>query len=445
MFRFNQYNEKFIHGNSITLLENGEEFFPQLIRRIKHARKEIFLETFILEDDRVGKVLQKALVHAAKRGVWVSLTVDSYGSYFLPTEYIQSLTDAGVVFQIYDPQPRWFNFRPKLFRRLHRKLAVIDGHYAFVGGINFSHNHMTEHGEGAKQDYTAEITGPVVSQIRKLCKSYVRDADDSHLGYLIKQLQNPEPTGDTDIIFVSRDNKRNRSEIEKAYLLALHRAKKRIVIANAYFFPGYRIMRALRRAAKRGVDVQLILQGDPDIPMALHAARCLYDSLTNNGIKIYEYVKRPLHAKIAIIDDDWSTIGSSNLDPWSLSLNLEANVIIHERRFNRLLHKKMLSLIEDSELIKRSWVQKRTTIQQMQSVLTYHVLRHAPSLFGWFPDYKPHIREIKMQAKTDDSGSQDKALKSAYPESDNAKRVLPHEEDYEESAEEQEINTLRKV
>jgi len=424
MFELYKGNKRFIEGNRIELMENGETFFPQLIRRINRAQKEVFIETFILSEDRVGKALQKALVAAARRGVWVSVTADSYGTFFLDTNYIKELTEAGAVFQIFDPQPNWFNSRPKLFRRLHRKLAVIDGRYAFIGGINLSHEHMTEHGPTAKQDYAAEIEGPVVPIIRDLCKAYVPDAKDEHLGDLLHRMRNTGPIGDSSIAFVARDNRRYRNDIEKAYLLGIRKARRRIYIANAYFFPSFRMLRALRNAAKRGVEVVTILQGEPDIPLALRAARCLYDELTGDGVKVYEYLERPLHAKIALIDDDWSTIGSSNLDPLSLALNLEANVVVMDPVFNQKLYKEMEKLVKASRLIESRWLSQRSRTHLVKNFFSYHIMRHWPSLAGWFPTHTPVIREIKARADMEDKSLRDRAVNQQHPEASHMRKII---------------------
>lgn len=424
MFELYKGKKRFTHGNRIELLENGETFFPQLIRRINRAEKEIFIETFILSEDRVGNALQKALVAAAKRGVWISVTADSYGTFFLDADYIKTLTEAGVVFQIFDPQPSWLKSRPNLFRRLHRKLAVIDGRYAFIGGINLSHEHMTEHGPTAKQDYAVEVEGPVVPIIRDLCKAYVPDANDKHLGELLPQMRQTAKVGDASIAFVARDNRRFRNDIEKAYLLGIRKARKRIYIANAYFFPSFRILRALRNAAKRGVDVTVILQGEPDIPLALRAARCLYDKLTGDGIKVYEYLERPLHAKIALIDDDWATIGSSNLDPLSLALNLEANVVVLDPTFNQQLFAEMIKLRQASRLIENRWLSRRSRVHLIKNFISYHIMRHWPSVASWFPTHTPVIREIKSREDMEDKSLSTSEVDSQHPEAANMRRIV---------------------
>lgn len=424
MFELYKGKKRFTDGNRIELLENGEAFFPQLIRRINRAEKEIFIETFILGEDRVGTALKKSLIAAAKRGVWISVTADSYGTFFLSPEYIKDLTEAGAVFQIFDPQPSWLKSRPKLFRRLHRKLVVVDGRYAFIGGINLSHEHMTEHGPTAKQDYAVEIEGPVVPLIRDLCKAYVPDARDKHLGELTQRLRRPDKVGDSSIAFVARDNHRFRNDIEKAYLLGIRKARHRIYIANAYFFPSYRMLRALRNAAKRGVEVVIILQGEPDIPLALRAARCLYDELTGDGVKVYEYLERPLHAKIALIDDDWATIGSSNLDPLSLALNLEANVVVLDSPFNEQLFSQMKKLVSASRLIESRWLNQRSRIHLLKNFFSYHIMRHWPSLASWFPTHAPVIREIKARADLENKSLQNQTSDDQHPEADNMRKVV---------------------
>ncbi len=420
--------KNFKDNNTITLLKDADAFIPQLVHRIRQAEKEIFLETFILEDDRVGKIIKHAVIAAAKRGVWVGITADSYGAFHLTDHYIESLSEAGVVFQIYDPQPKWFNARPKLFRRLHRKLAVVDSHYAFVGGINFSEDHITRGNNTSKRDYTAEVIGPVVADIRKLCASYVRESPEAPQNTedqddFFRQ-SNLKHHHDARVAFISRDNHKNRSEIEKGYIDAIRRAKHSITLANAYFFPGFRMMRALRKASHRGVKVRLILQGRPDIPFALRASQCLYDTLLRAKIEIYEYVKRPLHAKVAIIDNQWSSIGSSNLDPWSLSLNLEANLFVEHEGFNQQLEQEMEDLIQHSQQVKAETLKRRDWLDQLRNTFFYHLLRRVPSMVSLIPNPNPNVQQIRRAFKTTKGASKNRGLHKDFPESQNARQVV---------------------
>lgn len=416
-------------GNSICLLKDGDEFFPRLLQRIDEAREEIFFETFILANDKTGIEFKEALVRAAERGVWVSVTVDSYGTYFLPDDYITELSRAGVIFQIYDPQPRWFFSRPKIFRRLHRKLVVIDNSYAYIGGINHCDDHLTGGNCTGKRDFTAEVCGPVVADIRRLCASYVREASSRNATPLSECKLPQHNAGlhnynNADIQFVCRDNRRNRSEIEKAYIARINAAKKQVTLANAYFFPGFRVMRALRKATERGVRVRLVLQGNPDIPFALRAAKCLYETLTRHNIEIYEYTERPLHAKVATIDDDWSSIGSSNLDPWSLALNLEANIFVRHKEFNSQLNKEIDVLCENSRRVELEVIRKRDWTSQLRNAFFYHFLRRLPAVIAFIPNPRPQVQQIRRIFTTSDGASTNKQYRRDYPESRHAKHIV---------------------
>ncbi|HEY4555741.1 MAG TPA: cardiolipin synthase ClsB, partial [Lysobacter sp.] len=316
-------------GNAIELLENGEEFFPRVFDAIDRAREEILLETFILFEDKVGIELQQRLVAAARRGVQVDLTADGWGSPDFSPDYLAQMSAAGVRFHLFDPHPRRFGLRLHLFRRMHRKIAVIDGERAFIGGINFSVEHLREHGPKALQDFAVELRGPVVGDIHRFALA--------QLARPVRRVQPRAEAGAATVLFATRDNARCRTDIERHYRAAIRAARHRVTIANAYFFPSHRLLSELRRAARRGVQVRLILQGEPDERIAMLGARALYRHLIRAGVQVFEYGLRPFHGKVALIDDDWATVGSSNLDPLSLSLNLEANVFVRDRAFNACL------------------------------------------------------------------------------------------------------------
>lgn len=382
-------------GNSATLLENGEDFFPRIIDAVENAKHEILVETFILRDDKVGQNVKRALISAANRGVVVALSIDGYGSYFLPTSFIDELTDAGIIFCMYDPPPKWISFRTNLFRRLHRKLLVADGKCAYVGGINLSFNHLWEYGPNGKQDYAVELFGPIVFQIRRFMIYQLRN----HFKVDTEFPSLPRPGAVTsgtiaDVQFLTRDNQYHATDIENAYLTRIAKAKQRIIIANAYFFPGYRLLRELRNAARRGVRVKLVIQGKPGSTLAMKTAPMLYEFLVESNIEVYEYWERQYHGKIAAIDDDWSTVGSSNLDPLSLSLNLEANVVIRSNEFNSEVASRIEALIQQSEIrkINDSWIHRRTLWKWFRTLLVFHFLRHFPAWVGWLPAHTPRIR-----------------------------------------------------
>ena len=347
-------------GNRARLLENGEEFFSRAFEVIAGAQREILLETFILFEDKVGLELQQRLVEAARRGVSVDVLVDGYGSPGFSSEYLHDLSAAGVRLRMFDPQPTLLGMRMNVFRRMHRKLLIADGERAFVGGINYSADHLGDFGPASKQDYAIELEGPIVADIHDFVSSAIRANDGGESWNHRSTCLETGVAGDAQALFLVRDNGQHSSTIERQYRAAIHSARREIVIANAYFFPGYAFLRELRHAATRGVRVSLIVQGEPDMPIALSAARMLYGDLIAAGVSIHEYCKRPFHGKVALVDDDWATVGSSNLDPLSLSLNLEANVFILDRGFNRDLRQRLddlrrrhCRLVEPSTLPKR--------------------------------------------------------------------------------------------
>ena len=393
-------NGHWIEGNDIRLLENGEEFFPRVFASIANARQEVVLETFILFEDKVGLQLHEALEAAARRGVQVDVTIDGFGSPDLSDRFLATLTEAGVRIHVFDPGRRLLGWRMNMLRRMHRKIVVVDGAVAFVGGINYSADHLADYGPAAKQDYAVEIRGPLVAEIHRFTHAALvqgqRYQRVRQWWRRRKQLRARPDTlphvGSAAAMLVVRDNGEHRSDIERHYRIAIRAARKRVVIANAYFFPGYRFMRELRRAARRGVDVRLILQGEPDMAIVKTAATMLYRQLLGAGVRIYEYNRRPLHGKVALMDDEWSTVGSSNLDPLSLALNLEANVIIRDHAFNQHLHERLDYLMQHScHQIEREALGELGGWGMVRSFLAYHFTRRYPAWASWLPRHVPRL------------------------------------------------------
>lgn len=391
---------KWVGGNAIELLENGEQFFPRVFDAIRQAQREVIVETFILFDDKVGQELRAVLRAAALRGVKVDLMIDGFGSPDLSPEFLAGLTSVGVKVRVFDPGRRVFGQRLNVFRRMHRKIVVVDGEQAFVGGINYSADHLMDFGPKAKQDYAVALRGPVVSEIHRfvLHAIAVGGKGASWFRRRLKAAQHPTvhtPVGEAEIQFVTRDNRHHTNDIERQYRAAIRTARERVVIANAYFFPGYRLIKEMRRAARRGVDVRLILQGEPDMPIVKTAASLLYHHLLHAGVRIYEYCERPLHGKVALMDDRWSTVGSSNLDPLSLSLNLEANVIVRDRAFNQVLSERLDHLIEHScKQIQAQDLTEWSGWRLVRSFFIFHLLRWYPSLTSWLPRHAPRLMPL---------------------------------------------------
>lgn len=410
-----KFTTGWVAGNDVRLLENGEAYYPRVFEAIARARREIRLETFILFEDKVGKELHRLLLEAAGRGVEVDVLIDGWGSPDLSEAFVKAWVDAGIRLHVYDPAKRLFNTRINLFRRMHRKIVVIDGEIAFIGGINFAEDHLRSHGPMAKQDYAVELRGPLVKAVHAFTRANLkpqRVAARWRQWIHRHRQRHPLPlgrleAGDMSARLVVRDNHMHHTDIEQVYREAIRQARHRIVIANAYFFPGYRLLRDMRKAARRGVDVRLILQGEPDMPIVKTAASLLYRHLARAGVKVFEYCERPLHGKVAVIDDEWATVGSSNMDPTSLALNEEANVVVKSRRFNRVLGERLEHLMTNSckEVELRKTSRLESAWIQVRSAVVFFALRRFPGLFRAVPASQPTIEHVGPSASVERSGN----------------------------------------
>lgn len=395
-----------VPGNRITLLENGEAYYPRVFDAIRKARKEVLLETFILFDDKVGQGLRAALIEAASHGAEVHVLVDGWGSPDLPASFTQPMFDAGIDIRAFEPAQKLFGARINILRRMHRKLVVVDGTVAFCGGINYSIDHLAEFGAMAKQDYAVELQGPVVEQIHAFCRATLKSPQPERVrfwkrnhGHGAVRESNASDHG-PECAFLTRDNGSHRDDIERQYRHALRAAKQSIVIANAYFFPGWRLLKDLRRAAKRGVQVDLILQGMPDQQWVKTAAELLYAHVARAGVRIHEYCERPLHGKVAVIDGVWATVGSSNLDPTSLGLNLEANVFMRDAEFATHLGERLQHLIDTQCKVVQvdrpgRWV---SAWYQLRTAMVFHFLRYYPMWASPWTRDQPRVASLRPDA-----------------------------------------------
>jgi cardiolipin synthase len=388
------------HGNEIVLLENGEAYYPRVFEAIAQARREVLLETFILMDDKVGRQLQQALLQAARNGAQVHVLVDGWGSPDLGPELLGPLLAAGVRVRSYEPVRGLFGRRLSMFRRMHRKLVVVDDTVTFVGGINYSIDHLAEYGPMAKQDYAIEIAGPLVSQIRAFCREALHTPQPRRHSWHWRRERGDGPAAAAApeaAALVTRDNEHHTRDIEMQYRAALRWARKRVVIANAYFFPGYRLLQEIRRAARRGVWVDLIVQGEPDLAIVRFAASMLYAHLIRAGVRVHEYCQRPFHGKVAVVDDEWATVGSSNLDPLSLALNLEANVIVRDRSFALQLRAHLDQLIEHSckEVMLPPPTPLSSALAQVRGFFVFHFLHRFPAWVAWLPNEAPRVEALR--------------------------------------------------
>jgi cardiolipin synthase len=334
-------------AHDMRLLRSGVALFAALIEAVDKAQHEVLLETYIFDFAGAGSDVAHALARAAQRGVQVCVVVDGVGTGALPTEWAQRFAQAGVQCRVYSPLAGAGFWLPSRWRRLHRKLCVVDQAVAFCGGINILDDFIDPNVPGGLQlprlDYAVSLRGPLVDKVHDAMTQLwsrieaVRELRSQDIAGALEALRSADqdlrlPTRGT-VQLVLRDNVRHRTQIERAYRKALASARHDVVVASAYFFPGLRLRRALTMAARRGVRVRLLLQGKYEYFVPYRASRQLYGKLLAAGVEIYEYHASVLHAKVAVVDGHWATVGSSNLDPFSLLLAREANVVVRDARF----------------------------------------------------------------------------------------------------------------
>ncbi len=343
---------RFVDGNHVTLLKNGTEFFPALIHAIHEAQFEVRLETYIFRADATGYAVRDALTSAALRGVVVRVLVDGVGSRDTAGDFFSPVRGAGGFVLTFRPDHRLLRISTGRMRRNHRKIALIDGRLGFVGGINIIDDLTDSLSDLPRYDYAARVIGPVLADIYALMHTTWRWVAWRHWRTrdpVVQPIALPkgisEPAGPHRVRFVARDNFRHRREIEIVYRDAIAQARMHVLIVCPYFLPGRRFRMALTAAVKRGVQVTLLLQGRADHPLLQMATRSLYARLLGMGVRIAEYDRSMLHGKAATIDDRWATVGSSNLDPFSLLLNREANLVIEDTAFARQLRESVESEI----------------------------------------------------------------------------------------------------
>jgi len=374
-----------VSGNQLRLLQGGADFFPALIAAIDTAHAEIHLETYIFNDDPTVEAVRDALMRAAQRGVRVQLLIDGVGARELPAAWLDALKAAGVSVLAYRPLVGNWRSNPLSLRRLHRKLAVIDARIAFVGGMNLIDDFEPVRFDAPRLDFSVVVQGPLLASIHQSVRKLWRLVALTQLQASERPSQ-LEPSWPTDghmrAAYVVRDNFAHRRDIERVYLAALALARKEILIANAYFLPGRRFRKLLRKAAARGVRVQLLVQGHTDHPFFQTAARALYRDLLAAGVAIHEYQASELHAKVAVVDGHWATIGSSNIDPFSLLLAREANIVVDATAFAGDLRQRLHQAIAQSFALDPANWQRRPWPRRMLSWLAYESVRLMVGLAG---------------------------------------------------------------
>ncbi|TFW30439.1 cardiolipin synthase ClsB [Duganella callida] len=332
----------FLDNNEVTLLHTGTDYFPALVAAIEAARYEVYFETYIFAGDDTGKLIMSTLMAAAQRGIQVRMITDWWGTGRRQINHMhEKLVAAGVEHRMFNP---WFK---RGVTRTHRKICVVDREIAFVGGININDDLFCDYDHSKalsapRWDFAVQVRGALVHDIQLEALTQWRRLGKLSLIKRIglyrdmRKVQKIAAQHAVQAGFVVRDNLRNRRTIQRAYLQALGRARKNVLLANPYFAPSRKFRQALISAAERGVAVTLLI-GVGEIWLQDAVAHSFYPKLLAAGVRIVEYHKTQLHAKVAVIDDDWATVGSSNVDGLSLFLNQEANVVIKDAAFSQTL------------------------------------------------------------------------------------------------------------
>lgn len=435
-------------GNSVELLVGGDQLFPKALQAIEQASHQVRIETYIFADDTAGEAFFDAMCAAAKRGVEVRLVLDGFGGQEGVRTWVPRLQEQGVQVRVFRPEGFFFKLNPRRLRRMHRKIIAVDNEIAFVGGINLidDMNHEGERNElrvateraeqrkrpvwgasgamreramlvntdllgqtlGPRYDFAVQLQGPVVRDIwhnmewlwlqigpggrvtDTFSSSWWKERVGQLQEALARQQAMPKPksVGKVKVQLAVRDNFRMRRRIERAYVQAIGKAQRSVILSNAYFLPGNKMRKALLAARARGVHVQLLLQGRVEYRFQHYATQSLYSSLLGAGVDIYEYLPSFLHAKVAVVDGQWATVGSSNLDPLSCLFAREANVIVYNREFASQLRGELLAAIEQGgRQIQADEHAQRPRMERLISWLCYKLMLLAVFLGGFGSRY----------------------------------------------------------
>ncbi|MBM3366096.1 MAG: cardiolipin synthase B [Betaproteobacteria bacterium] len=369
------------HGNQLSLLHRGEQFFPALISACDGALLEIYIETYIFALDATGLCIKTALLNAAKRGVAVQLVVDWLGTGDdVIVQLRAELEPAGVRVLVFNP---WFE---RGITRMHRKIAVIDQRIAFLGGLNINDDLLADDGSALplpapRWDFAVGVSGPLVQTIhaevlaqwQRLGSLPLRTRLQSLRAY-VRSRQRWRAVDVAEAAFVVRDNLRNRQAIQRALLQALGRARGSALLVTPYFAPGRKLRKAMMHAAQRGVEVVLLI-GVGQFVMQDAVAQSFYPRLVRAGVTIVEYRRTQLHGKLAVIDDEWATVGSSNFDGLSLFVNHEANIVVRDMAFAADLQRMIRAAVAEGVVITADDVARLSLPRRLWNRFAYGLYR----------------------------------------------------------------------
>jgi len=363
----------FRYNNQLELLQSGNAFFGKLTELINNATIEIHFQLYIFEPDKTGKIIQDLLIEAAKRGVKIYLVLDAYGSKNLNESWQQNFIDAGI--EIYFYSPIKFGNYLHMGMRLHHKIICVDSQMALVGGINISDNYSAYTSQTTWLDFALLAQGKVVNDLLQICKQTLRTVSKYPKFKIRHEIQNEHKPIITRVL--QNNWVQAKFGITHQYKQKIRKSETEIILFASYFIPSISLKRLLKNAAKRGVNVNIVLSSISDVGIVKYATEYFYADMLKAGIKLYEWKQSVLHAKVALIDSDWLSVGSYNLNHLSDFGSIECNLEVLDETFcasSNLIMKQLMN--ESCEPISIEKFEKRSNLfSKMFQAICYGLVR----------------------------------------------------------------------
>ncbi len=358
------------YADEVRLVQSGDDYFNKLTQIIAGAQHELHIQTYIFENDDTGNGIAAALIKAAQRGVKIFVLLDSYGSSSFKDKAPELLKN-NIRLRFFAPL---FTYKNIYFgRRLHHKIIVADGAVALIGGINIADKYKGTATEKAWLDYAVLLRGDVCKQLQKICTDFYYHSRSK------RKSNTPHPTEIINKIPVKinqNDWLNYKNEISISYLRSINNAKTEIIIFGSYFLPGYLFRRALKKASKRGVNIKILISGISDVTLIKYATRYMYSFLFKHNIEIYEWPHSVMHGKAAVVDGQWSTVGSYNINWLSAYSSIEMNVAVPDAAFSSQFSSHVHDILSNSRKISyEQFRMEQTFLDKVKSWLGFFTVR----------------------------------------------------------------------
>ena len=373
--------------NKVSLIRAGREYFTMVVQLINAAKHSIHLQIYIYDDDETGMMIGEALMKAARRNVQVYFIADGYASRGMSVAFIAQLREAGIHFRFFEPlfKSQHFYFG----RRLHHKVLVIDAKYALVGGINITNRYNDFPGSPSWMDYALYVEGEASAQLFQLCNDMWDIRGEKKLALpadmeeFLKSISVKEYCS---VRLRVNDWIRYKNQVWRSYFELFNHANRSIIIMCSYFLPGWELLKRLSAATKRGVQIKIILAGPCDVKISKNAERFLYSWMLKRDIQIYEYQPNVLHAKIAVTDGHWVTIGSYNINNISAHASIELNLDVRNRLFAQKMQRQMEQIIEQDciRITAENYKQTAGFIERFWQKMSYFFIKIVLNLFTFY-------------------------------------------------------------